>query len=341
MELDQRKLRVLSAIVETYTATGEPVSSKMVSYLMGGQFSSATVRNDMAALFDMGLIEQPHTSAGRIPSHLGYRVYVDKLMHCKPLDRKEKDRIDALFNIKNPDPDKLLEDATQALADQTGYATISTTFTTRSVAVKKVELIPVGERTVVILLVATNGIIKNKVCRVDFNITPAILEFFQSFANGRLAGKSIGDITTKYINSAAMALGEYARIFNPILSAIFDLCKEIYEGQYYQSGGTNLLGYEEFRQVAHDLLELLERREDIIGLITPLKNGVEVKIGRENAPAELAGSSLVVAKYRIGSDNLGALGVIGPVRLDYSKIIPHLEYFAETLGKLLSDAFEG
>lgn len=340
MELDQRKLRVLAAIVETYTATGEPVSSKMVSYLLGGQVSSATVRNDMAALFDLGLIEQPHTSAGRIPSHLGYRVYVDRLMNCRPLDKEEKDRIDALFNIKYPDPEKLLEDAAQALADQTGCATISTTFTPHSVAVKRVELIPVGESTVVILLIATNGVIKNKVCRVDFKITQPILEFFQSFANGRLAGKSLGEISGRYINSAATALGEYSRIFNPILSAIFELCREVNNGQYFQSGSTNLLGYEEFQQIAHDLLELLERRQDMMNLISPNNTGVEIKIGRENAPAELASTSFVVVKYPIGKDNMGALGLIGPVRLDYPRLIPHLEYFAEALGRILSESFE-
>ncbi len=340
MQLDNRKLRILAAIVETYTATGEPVGSKLVAYLLGGDISPATVRNEMAALFDMGLIEQPHTSAGRIPSHLGYRVYVDKLMRCEALSQQERDQIDALFNIHNPDPDRLLEDAAQALANRTGCATISTTFTPYSVAVRQLELIPVGERTVVLVLVTTNGIIRNRVCRVEFQLTPQILQFFQSFVNGRLAGRSVGEITNHYMNSAAVALGEYARVFNPLLSAIFELCREVSNGQYYQSGASNLLDYQEFRQVAHELFGLLERRDDVVKTFTPDQSGVEIKIGRENAPAELSGSSLVVAKYRIGEDSMGAIGVIGPVRMDYSRLVPHLEYFAETLGKLLSDALD-
>ena len=129
MKLDPRKLQILTAIVETYIDTGEPVGSKTLSAKLGFQVSPATIRNDMAALFDMGLLEQPHTSAGRVPSHLGYRIYVDQLMHCKPLSEEEKSEIDALFNVRDPDPDKLLEDAAAALADYTNCATISTTIT--------------------------------------------------------------------------------------------------------------------------------------------------------------------------------------------------------------------
>ena len=116
MELDNRKLRILSAIVETYIATGEPVGSKLVASLLDGEVSSATVRNEMAVLFELGLLEQPHTSAGRVPSHLGYRLYLDELMRKKPLTPKEKQEIEALFNLRNPDPDRLLEDAARTLA---------------------------------------------------------------------------------------------------------------------------------------------------------------------------------------------------------------------------------
>ncbi len=162
MKLDIRKLKILTAIVETYIDTGEPVSSKILAQQLGFSVSSATIRNDMAALFEMGLLEQPHTSAGRVPSHLGYRVYVDQLMHCKPLSEEERREIDALFNVRDPDPDKLLEDAAQALADYTNCATVSTTITPKTVLVKRVEIVPAGTRTVVVLVIATNGVIKNK-----------------------------------------------------------------------------------------------------------------------------------------------------------------------------------
>ncbi len=340
MELDARKLRVLAAIVETYIDTGEPVGSKLVARLLGGEVSPATVRNDMAALFEMGLIEQPHTSAGRVPSHLGYRMYIDRLVRFKPLTQKEKDEIEALFNVGDPDPDKLLADAAQALASQTNFATISTTFTPKHVYVKRIELIPVSSRTVIILMVASNGVIKNKVCRVDFDVTPKITEFFTNFANGRLAGISLNEISARFIQSATTSLGEYSRLFNPLLLAIFELCKETNDGQYFQRGAANLLGYEELRQIAYELFALLGRRDEVVNLIAGDQPGIQITIGKENIPMELAGSSLIVSHFKIGESNAGAVGIIGPVRMDYAKLVPHIQYFTETLGRLLSETLE-
>lgn len=340
MKLDIRKLKILTAIVETYIDTGEPVSSKILAQQLGFSVSSATIRNDMAALFEMGLLEQPHTSAGRVPSHLGYRVYVDQLMHCKPLSEEERREIDALFNVRDPDPDKLLEDAAQALADYTNCATVSTTITPKTVLVKRVEIVPAGTRTVVVLVIATNGVIKNKVCRVDFRVTGEIVEFLNQFANGRLVGRSVNDISQWYINSISVTLGDYSQLFIPVLATIYELCREINDGQFYTSGGANLLNYKELADIARDLLSAMANREQLLGVIGSKSDAVFITIGKENNQSELTDTSVVVTKYRIGDQNSGAIGVIGPVRMDYAKLIPHLEYFSQTLGKLLAETFE-
>lgn len=136
MELDERKRRVLSIIADLYTKTGEPVGSKVVSLYLDSAYSPATIRNDMAALFDLGLLEQPHTSAGRVPSHLGYRVFVDELMQVKPVSGKLRDSIEAMFNIRDPDPDKLLQDAAKALSEITGCAAFTSTHTPDTVTVQ-------------------------------------------------------------------------------------------------------------------------------------------------------------------------------------------------------------
>ena len=340
MKLDIRKLKILTAIVETYIDTGEPVSSKILAQQLGFSVSSATIRNDMAALFEMGLLEQPHTSAGRVPSHLGYRVYVDQLMHCKPLSEEERREIDALFNVRDPDPDKLLEDAAQALADYTNCATVSTTITPKTVLVKRVEIDPAGTRTVVVLVIATNGVIKNKVCRVDFRVTGEIVEFLNQFANGRLVGRSVNDISQWYINSISVTLGDYSQLFIPVLATIYELCREINDGQFYTSGGANLLNYKELADIARDLLSAMANREQLLGVIGSKSDAVFITIGKENNQSELTDTSVVVTKYRIGEQNSGAIGVIGPVRMDYAKLIPHLEYFSQTLGKLLAETFE-
>ena len=340
-ELDARKLRILSAIVETYIATGEPVGSKLVAYLLGGEVSPATVRNEMAVLFDMGLLEQPHTSAGRVPSHLGYRVYLDRLMKEKPLTTVEKQEIEALFNLRDPDPERLLEDAAKALANYTGCAVISTTLTKESAKIRKIELIPATSRTVVILLIASNGMVKNKVCRVDFTLTPRIVEFFQNFANGHLAGKSINEVTTGYLSSMAFTLGdEYTDVFTPLLSAIYELCRECSDGHIYRSGASNLLEYADLRQVANQLFRVINSREAVMDLVEKGGEGIRVFIGKENPNSAFADSSVIISKYRIGQDNTGAMGLIGPIRMDYASMIPHLEYFSKTLGRLLEETLE-
>lgn len=340
MELDARKLKILSVIVETYLETGEPVGSKLIAYLLGGQVSPATVRNDMAVLFDLGLLEQPHTSAGRIPSHLGLRLYVDRLMYVHPLTTQEKRQIEALFNFRNPDPDRLLEDAAKALASYSGCAAISTTLTRSSLYVKRIEIIPATERTAVILLICSNGMIKNKVCRVDFTLTPKIVEFFTSFANGRLAGRGLLEISSTFIHSMALSMDEYTEIFTPLLSAIFDLCREANDGQIYRSGTSNLLEYEELRRIANQLFRVINSRDGVMDMIDRDKKGTTVCIGRENQRIELADSSVIITKYKIGDDSVGAIGLIGPIRLDYARLIPHLEYFSQMLGKLLSDTLD-
>ncbi len=340
MNLDSRKLKILTAIVEIYIETGEPVSSKMLNQRLDLSVSPATIRNDMSALFDLGLLEQPHTSAGRVPSHLGYRIYVDQLMRPKPISEEERRQIDALFNVRDPDPDRLLEDAAEALADFTNCATVSTTITPKSVLVKRIEIVPAGIRTVVILLIATNGVIKNRVCRVDFRVTGEILEFLNQFTNGRLVGKSVNEISQRYINAIAVTLGDYSQLFTPVLAAVYDLCREVNEGQFYASGGENLLGYREFGDIARELLQTMHDKDQILGLIGSKKDAVFITIGKENTKSELTDTSVVVTKYRIGAQNEGAIGVIGPVRMDYAKLIPHLEYFSRTLGKLLAETFE-
>lgn len=339
MSLDGRKLMILSLVIERFIETGEPVGSKYAAGRMEHSVSSATVRNDMAALEEAGLLEQPHASAGRIPTHLGYRVYVDRLMRQKPLTQEEKGRIDALFNVRNADPDRLLEDAAKSLAELTGFAAISTTMIPTSVTVRRVKMIPVGMRTVVILLVASSGVIKNKVCRVDFVINEAIVGFFEKFANSRLQGRSLDEITKEYLSAVSVSLGEYSNVFDPVLGAVYELVREINEGQYFSKGGTNLLEYSELGPAAYDLLSFIEKPREMLRLVSDMGDDTRVIIGRESARMELAESSLLISKYRIGESAVGAIGIVGPVRMDYARLVPHLEYFARTLGKLMSDTY--
>ncbi len=340
MRYDDRKMRILSAIVETYIRTGEPVGSKTLSEFPEISVSPATVRNEMAALFDMGLLEQPHTSAGRIPSHLGYRAYVDNLMHVKPLTEEEKDGIDALFNIGDPDPDKLLADAAETLAEYTGCAAVAMTNTPDYVTVEHIDIVPADERTVVLLVIASNGVVKSKVCRLGFRVNTGIADFFRKFAGDRFGGVTLREISAEYVNAVSVQLGDYATVFNPLIVGIYELCKEVYDGQYYLGGREKLLTYNEYSDRALEIMKLISKRDKLGPVICGNPSGVTVFIGKENSLSQLSGSSLLVARFNIGDNDCGTIGLIGPVRMDYARLIPHLEYFAEKLGALLSITYQ-
>ena len=339
MALDGRKAPILKIVVERFIQTGEPVGSKYVAQAMGNSVSSATIRNEMSALEEAGLLEQPHTSSGRVPTHMGYRVYLDEMMEQEPLTARERGEIDALFNVRNADPDQLLRDAAASLAELTRLAAVSTTMIPHTVTVKRVEIIPAGRRTVVILLVASSGVIKNKVCRVDFELTEAVIRFFVEFANKQLVGRSLEEITSSYLNSVSVSLGEYARLFMPVFAALFDLVREINDGQYFARGTTNLLSYQELAETAYDLLSFIEQPQEMHELISGHSAPIQVLIGRDASVAQLADSSVLIARYNIGENAAGAIGIVGPVRMNYARLLPHLEYFASTLGKLLSETY--
>ncbi len=338
MELDSRKQKILKAIIEEYTATGEPVGSKRITNLLDITVSPATVRNDMAALFELGMLEQPHTSAGRVPSHLGYRYYLDHILVPPALTPLEQARIQAMFNVADPDPERLLEDAAQALANATRYATIFSTSTPQNVRVSKIELIPAAEQTVIILVIASNGVIKSKVCRLPFQVTAAMCDFFTGFANERMAGRSLNDIASHYASSVSFGAEDYSAAFNALLSAIYELCQEISRGQFYTKGHTNLLRCQELKEAAGDLLILLDKEQELRQLLPDLGADVQVIVGKENSRMELSDSSVVIQKYRIGRERCGTLAVIGPVRMDYAKLIPRMQCFADMLSELLTEA---
>lgn len=341
MDLTKRQQLILAAIVEEYIHSGQPVGSKYLSETLNLGVSPATIRNDMAVLYDLGYLEQPHTSAGRIPSHLGFRVYIDGLMKTEPLSAEEKNYIDSLFNVRSSDPDRLLEDAAEALSDYTGYASVTSALIGHKVRIRRLEFVSAGENTIVIILMASNGVVRSKVVRVDFLVTEKTIDFLEIFANSRFAGRSIASITRSYITAVSLALGPETGSLAGVIVAIYELCQEITEGRYYVSGSTKLLSYsDQLGQLAQDLLLMIDDKEALQKLFGPNILDFRILIGKENSAVELTDSSIVVTRYYVSGQPAGTVGLIGPMRLDYSRVIPHLEYFAATLGHLMDDTLE-
>lgn len=343
LELGERKLKVLKAIVETYVKTGEPVGSKALCDAMDISVSPATIRNEMASLVNLGLLEQPHTSSGRIPSHLGYRVYINDIMNPKPMPKEEQLFIKGILANSADDPENLLKEASQVLANITKFTAISTTPSGDAATVRKLQFVQVSRRSAMVVLMTSTGMIKNKIFRCDYDLTTDILRIFSNALNEKLCGLPLAQITPAFMQTLAASLGEISMLMPSILIAILEACSESLEAGIRMNGQTNLLFLPEIGiDNMRDIMEFLNRRNDIARLFSENKGDkVNVLIGHENSYPELANSTVIIAKYAISSTESGAIGIIGPTRMDYSKIITSLKYLASTveqlLGKMLGD----
>jgi len=322
----ERMYKIFEIIVDEYIRTGEPVGSKAVVDKLGFAVSSATIRNEMASLEAQGYLDHPHTSAGRVPTIKGYRFYIERMMTDNPrgLSADEKEEIDRFFEqITAEDDELLIESASHALAELTNCAIVSTNLTARFSVITKVELIPTGRRVYVLLLITSEGSIKNRVCRLSFDLTPEQMEFFTQFLNENLAGLNIGNISDDYIESLAAALGSYMMTLSPLLKAVAELSRELTEKRVLLKGETNLIAREELQK--NEIISLLESRNEFSELLDTAFSGINVMLGKEKDTFIVENSSIITGSFKKGDRQAGSFGVIGPMRLDYKKIIPYIE----------------
>lgn len=338
--LPERKNKILADIIEQYIATGEPVGSKTVCELFNMSVSSATVRNEMSELSEQGYLEQPHTSAGRIPTQKGYRYYIDNLMPLYELEDVDRRRIDACVNNRTNDPEQLLEKASEVLVDFTNCASLSTTLGDENAVIRRVEMVQISPKTAMIVLMTSTGILKSKACRTDVEITPDIIETFYAISAKNFIEKPLSDICTAMIQTLAASLGSKALAMSPLLVTLSDLANAASQSEIILGGQANLLGYRELEQNAGELLEFLHRGEPLNQIIASIKNDLDVRIGSENNYKELKNSSMIISRYMIGDREGGSIGIIGPTRLNYSRLIPSIKYLTGIVGRLLSEVYE-
>ncbi len=335
MSLDDRKLLVLSTIVNEYIRTGEPVGSKTIIANSKINVSSATVRNDMAALEKLGLLEQPHTSAGRIPTYLGYRLYIERLMHPHVLSAKEKREIDEQLTQNGITAENVVDNAVQVLSDLTQLTVVNSNNMPHFSVITRVEVIPAGRRLYALLIITSTGAIKNKICRLEFDLTNEQLGFFAEFVNKNLTGTNIEELTPAMLQNLAIALGSYMISLSPLLYAVYELSEEFTKNSINIRGEQRLL--EAGNMNSTEIIRFLNEKQELARLLSNAFSGIKVIFGKENDTFSITNSSMVVSPYKIGEAPGGSLGIIGPLRLDYAKVIPYMQYFSESVTKLLSD----
>lgn len=338
MELSARKLKILSAVIDSYVRSAEPISSKLLCDLLGISVSSATIRNELAELTELGLLEQPHTSAGRIPSHRGYRLYINELMSKSHLPRKTRDHIDAELNLNARDPEIILKNAATLLANMTNFAVISTSISAQKNSVRNIQLVQISAYTAMLILTTSSGLVKNRVFRCEFLLTADVLQAISNALNEKFAGVLLADITPAFIQTAAVSLGEMAFLMSDVLGALLEVARQASKTDVYFDGQTNLLLIPEFnQQTAIKLMDFFTYTEDINDLLLlPGNSKTRVFIGQESQHEELAQSSVIVTRYVVNGENCGSLGIVGPTRMNYSSVIASLEYVASLLGAALN-----
>lgn len=340
MELSDRKKLILAAVVEHFIKTGEPIGSKELILRTGLGVSSATVRNEMSELSTLGLLEQPHTSAGRVPSHTGYRFYVDNLMKTREVDEVSRRMMEAGIASAAGDPERLVESACSILAELTKCASVSTTPGGECTVIRRIELVPVGTRSAMMVLLTSNGILKSRLCRLDLPLDGRILEEFHNIADSALVGRQASEISVAAMQTIAASLGSDVLSMFPLLAAVCELAQSTAHSQIMLDGQSNLLASGEYGDSALELLNFLSRNEPMTRVINNSKAEMNVTIGAENIFRQLENSSVILAKYNVRGQEAGSIGLIGPTRMDYETIIPEVRYLTCLVGSLIEQALE-
>lgn len=332
--MDDRKLRILTAVVDAYILTGEPVGSKTIMDKV--RASSATIRNEMAELEKQGYLEQPHTSAGRVPTYLGYRLYVDQLLKTDPLSEEEMESINSMLRQQSgTTDDELIQNASLALAQLTQCATVVANATPKFSVISRVEVVPTGKRMYVILMITSSGAIKNKVCRLEFDLTHEQLEFFSQFMRENLEGVEVEALSDEMLDRLETALGTYMTVLSPLISEIMKMSREIGHEEYSVSGEMNLLARPDIDR--SEIMTFLDNKKEFADFLGSSFDGLHVMFSHEKDGFVISNSSIITSPFSKDGRQVGTLGLIGPMRIDYAKYIPYLEYFTDKLTQMLSE----
>ena len=329
LELDERKTKILNAIIRNYLETGEPVGSRTLSKYTDLKLSSATIRNEMADLEDLGYIIQPHTSAGRIPSDKGYRLYVDMLMEDKEHEITE---MQEKMLQKADKMEQLLQQAARVLANSTNYATMVSAPTYNRNKLKFIQLSQVDANQIIAVIVMEGNIIKNKIVAVAEPLDNETMLKLNMLLNTNLNGIAVEDINLGMIARLKEQAGIHSGVISDVLDAVANTIQLDNDLEIYTSGATNIFKYPELsdKQSAQEIISAFEEKQQLADLVTETlasedSHGIQVYIGDETPVKTMKDCSVVTATYELGEGMQGTIGIIGPKRMDYENVVDNLK----------------
>ena len=334
MDLSDRKKQILKVVIEDYIRTAEPVGSKAIAAEMGSKVSSATIRNELADLVELGYLEQPHTSAGRVPSPKGYRLYVNELMEQQRLSLAETEKINQSLQMKMEELDRILSQAGRAVSSFVNYPTYMSVTGRKTLTAKRFELLPVDERSCIVVMMMSDDRVKSQLLRLQLKVDLDQLPTLVSLLNGHFAGVSPSEMNHRLMNVAEQIPPQLFLLLSQTISYAADSLEEASQREIVTAGTKELLKLPEFRDAdkAHQLMSFMTDSKENLPL--PDDGPMKILIGPENVIDALKNTSVVVASYDIGDDMRGLIGVVGPTRMDYASVAARLSGFADGLTRL-------
>ena len=339
MNLTERKKKVLRSVVDLYIRTAEPVGSKAITALPDMNYSSATIRNEMADLTAMGYLEQPHTSAGRIPSAAGYRLYVDELMMDYRLTMDETKSINTAIEEKMQKVDKMVEKVARLVSQATNLPAISAASRSASAVVKRFELIYAGAGSFILVLMLPGDQVVNKLIKLPVNAEESDLKLLSAVLNASMTDIPLEGFTPELMDKVMRSAGAAASLVPVILDFTQETLKNQGSTNMAVYGHSRLLGLPEYQDVDKAQRLMASIDEDALSNLPAVMqnaNGTKVLVGPENVAQELKDTSVVMTKFDIGDGMQGMIGVVGPTRMDYAQVTARLSYFAESLSKMFA-----
>lgn len=334
MELTDRKKQILKVVVEDYIQTAEPVGSKTIAAEMGGSVSSATIRNELADLVELGYLEQPHTSAGRVPSPKGYRLYVNELMERQKLSIAETEKINQSLQMKMEELDRVISQAGRAFSSFVNYPTYITATGKKKMTARRFELLPVDERSCIVVMMMGDNRVKSQLLRLQLKVDLEQLPTLVTLLNSHFTGVSTDEMNQRLMNVADQVPPQLFLLLSQTIAYAADALEEAGQREIVTAGANQLLKLPEFRDAdkAHELMSFLADSKE--NLPMPDDGPMKILIGPENVSDALKDTSVVVASYDIGDDMRGLIGVVGPTRMDYATVAARLSGFADGLTRL-------
>lgn len=337
MGLALRKEKILSSVVESYIRSGEPIGSKALLEETDLGVSSATVRNELKALDEEGYLKQPHTSAGRIPTQKGYRYYIDNLMKPMILPERLRENIERAIRSGAGAPETILSRCVSVMAELTRAACAATTPSSDEARVHRIRFVSTGRHTSMVVLVASNGVVKSQLFRCEFVLTPQLLSMFDKAVNEAFAGVKLKDVTQGFLQTAASGMGELTLFIPDVMVAIYDAVQSALKISVTVAGQTNLLFSDSYDfDSARNTIRFLGDTKTISGLLNNSRTHM-IYLGEESRIPELRDSAVVTARYEIGGENAGAVAVIAPLRIDYKTIMSEVIYAAGCVSRAIGD----